>query len=93
MYFSESTEIAQQPDKIVYLGNTVEITYSRSFVLFCFGYKILSGSISKFLQWSIFGMRSNTTMCFRRVWRKESRPLELKCFGSLNYEVSLERRI
>lgn len=63
------------------------------FPLFLSGYKILSGSDSKFPQWSVFGIRSNTTICLRRVWEKESRLLELKGFGNLNYEVSLERMI
>lgn len=74
------------------VGNIVEIIYPSP-PLFFSGYKILSGSISKFSQWSFFGMRSSTTVCFRRVWEKGSRPLELKGFGNLNYEVSLERMI
>lgn len=89
MRFSGNTEIPQQPDEIVRVGNTVEIIYSPLFL----GYKLLSGSISKFPQWSIFGIRSNTTIYFRRVWEKESRPLELKGFGNQNSEANLERMI
>lgn len=39
------------------------------------GYKTLSCPFSKFPRWSVSGLRSDTTMCLRRVWAKASRPL------------------